>query len=227
MKNSEKRLALALGGLVVVFLIVLSINFYRKEHSQLLQERKLLESSAQEQNIWLRQSDLWLERIRWVRANQPVINSPRSSTADLFSQLEKMAGEAGVKIVKSRLYDPVEIEGLGFVEIGVQLTLDASLENLITWSAKVQNPPEFRLFKRFALNSQDDVPTMRLECTIVQWCVTSDQAGAAQEIEETVAEVDESENEEESQSEESSPEPVAGENNENEINNEATETTSE
>lgn len=176
MKTSEKRLALIMGVLVVIFLVVLSVNYYRQQRAQLVQQRSLLVSSAQEQNIWLRQSDLWLERDRWVRANQPGINSPRSATADLFSQLEKMAGEAEVKIEKSRLFDPVEVEGFGFVEIGVQLTMDASLESLITWAAKVQDPAKFRLFKRFTLNSQDDVPTMKLDCTVVQWCVTSDRA---------------------------------------------------
>jgi hypothetical protein len=194
-KTSEKRLALALGGLVLVFLVLLSINFYRQERSQLTQQRLLLESSAQEQNIWLRQSDLWLERSQWVRANQPTIGSPRSATADLFSALEEMASEAGVTIVKSRLYDPVVVEALDIVEIGVQLSLNASLEGIVKWAAQVQNPEEFRLFKRFTLNSRDDQPTMLLECTVIQWCVTGTPTTAGDAAREIVEEPAEEEKE--------------------------------
>jgi len=190
MKASERRLALILGGLVFLFLLLLSFNYYQKERTRLVQERLVLESTAQEQNIWLRQSDMWLERSRWVRGNQPAVASPRAATADLFSLLEEKARESGVTIENSRLFEPVEVEEQGYVEIGVSLVLDSDLESIIRWAAAVQDPLKFRLFKRFALNTRDDAPTVKVNCTVVQWCT---RGTAVESPEPEPAQVDEGE----------------------------------
>ncbi|MEO0453111.1 MAG: hypothetical protein AAFY98_03095 [Verrucomicrobiota bacterium] len=199
MKASEKRLGLILGGLVLLFLGLLAFNFYRSNMTKLNQQKTLLNSTATEQEIWLRQSDLWLDRQSWVQSNQPTIGSPRAATADLSQSLESEAKALGLTfITPPRLQEPVYVPEYDYHEISVSYALDGNLENLVKWALAAQQPKKFRLFKRFTLNTREDAPTLRVDCTVVQWCKVGEAGEVAEE-----EEIPEPEEEPESETEES------------------------
>lgn len=141
-------------------------------------QRRLLELKREqiaEAQSWLDSREEWLARDRWVAATAPTLYEGQKTEADFFQSIQTSLDQYGVKIVEQRIQETKG--GGGGVFVGIDLTLDSPLENLIRWIHTVQQPAAFRMLSRVRLKSDPATANIRAEISLRQYFDSSPHTG--------------------------------------------------
>jgi Type II secretion system (T2SS), protein M subtype b len=166
--NRRERI---LAGLVVLVVFVLvnlflwgwlfrAIGDSRAEVSKRKQKHD-------EQTVLLRESDLWMQRDKWLREHQPAFHGASDASA-LLDQLKQVAGKYKVLIENPAIGSPAGTPNYQSVSVSVETK--SEWPPLVHFLYDVQAPDAFLVFEsaNIAIDSSD--PTqMRGKFKIARW----------------------------------------------------------
>lgn len=166
LKQSERRLLAIFGIVVGLLLNILLVDW-------LLQQEKKGEALLSQSSLklktdqgWLADRDLWEDRGRWLDAQQPALSNANGAGADLLQSLGASAREQNIRIVDQEILPPRFQSA--FQEIGVRMEVSGSLESMIRWLYRLQQPDLFQAAPSFALRSETDLGKVRCSLTVVR-----------------------------------------------------------
>ncbi|MEZ5404804.1 MAG: hypothetical protein R3F23_01145 [Verrucomicrobiia bacterium] len=156
--NEQKLVAVASLALVIVANgLLLSFLFKKQKGSHIT----LAQAQAEQKDtqLWLKEKELWQTRQQWLEKNQPVA-APQEDTK-LLTQIVSGAREKNLEIQEQQL---VGITPTAYYkEATVRLKVVGTLQNLIDWLVKLQQPTNFQAISSFNLRSDSDTTKVRCE----------------------------------------------------------------
>jgi hypothetical protein len=165
--KTEQRLSLIL--IVAVFAMA---NFYGLGYlfdllSALSREVSDLRSQAHSNDIWLKERDLWLDRKRWIEADQPRIRPNQVPQSELLESLTTSARANQLEIQEQSFGENKSTPD--YQSVAVRLKLGGPLQNVIKWLVRIQQPELFQAITSFSLKSANEPPTVSLELEVARW----------------------------------------------------------
>lgn len=115
---------------------------------------------------WLGDRTVWENRERWMQSHPLPPYQKQHSEADFIQTIQASLAKYGVQTVDQRMQETRD--GAVFVEVPVDLTLDATLEQLVRWLYDVQSPEAFRVISQIRLRSTGDSAKIRAEVSLYQ-----------------------------------------------------------
>lgn len=141
MKASERRLLVILGVLAAVCGgAVLVQRLLRLQHA-IERREQALELKQMEAQTMLAESELWQQRLEWLKARQPVMNNENQASEEMLEALLASAAEHRLTVQKKQLHEPVMSSF--YREVGVTLTVKGGLPSVFRWMHAVQSPESF------------------------------------------------------------------------------------
>jgi hypothetical protein len=167
MNNNREKL------LLVVFVSALLIAggvFAWKWLAHDLQTRRDLlagkETQLAELRGWLDQKTMWENREKWMADHPLPPYQKQHSEAEFVQTIQGSLTKSGIQTVDQRIQETRD--GSVFVEVPIDLTLDATLEQLVRWLYDVQRPEGFRVVSQIRLHSSGDSAKIRAEVSLFQ-----------------------------------------------------------
>ena len=167
MNSRERVLAWVAAGTVFAFLNLFILNWLFGSLGSAQRQIATRRATLTEQNLFVKERDLWAKRDDWIRKNQPTLNNPAEASA-LLDQLKEIAGKYNVL---------VENPAIGSGETTpYHQTVFASIETKSPWPPLVhflydiQRPDAFIVFESANLAIDGNDPTvMRGRFKIARW----------------------------------------------------------
>jgi hypothetical protein len=167
MNSRERILAWVAAGTVLVLLNLFILNWLFGSLGSAQKQIAVRRSTLAEQNLFVKERDLWTKRDEWIRQHQPTLNNPAEASA-LLDQLKEIAGKYNVLI---------ENPAIGSGETTpYHQTIFASIETKSPWPPlvhflyDVQRPDAFIVFESVNLAIDGNDPTvMRGRFKIARW----------------------------------------------------------
>jgi len=124
------------------------------------------ESQLVELRRWLDEKPTWENREKWMNEHPLPTYQKQRSEAEFVQAIQASLGKYGVQTVDQRIQETRE--GAVFVEVPIDLTVDATLEELIRWLYDVQRPDAFRVISQIRLRSTGASAKIRAEVSLFQ-----------------------------------------------------------
>ncbi len=133
-----------------------------------VRQGRLVEKETQlvELRRWLDEKSIWESREKWMNTHPLPSYQKQRSEAEFVQTIQASLTKYGVQTVDQRIQETRE--GAVFVEVPVDLTVDATLEELIRWLYDVQRPDAFRVISQIRLRSTGDSAKIRAEVSLFQ-----------------------------------------------------------
>ncbi len=119
-----------------------------------------MQNEADDAQRWLHQKDLWMERKKWIDANQPKYQE-RSSSVNLLSELMAGIEKHHLTVANKNHLSPKQESH--YCQVTVGLTVMGSLEGIVRWLAELQQPKNFVTINAFTL---DPVDESKMKCVL-------------------------------------------------------------
>ncbi|MBX7158308.1 MAG: hypothetical protein K1X66_07985 [Verrucomicrobiae bacterium] len=156
--NEQKLIAVASLALVIVANgLLLSFLFKKQKGSHIaLAQAQAEQKDAQ---LWLKEKELWQTRQQWLDKNQPIAAAQEDTK--LLTQIVSSAREKNLEIQEQQL---IGITPTAYYkEATVRLKVVGTLQNLVDWLVKLQQPTNFQAISSFNLRSDSDTTKVRCE----------------------------------------------------------------
>jgi len=166
---SNKREKFLLTVFLAALLIVGGALAWKWLSSDLKTRRDLLarkEAELVELRRWIGEKSIWENREGWMKAHPMPLYHKQRSEAEFVQTIQASLAKFGLQTVDQRIQETRESSV--FVEVPVDLTLDATLEQLIRWLYDVQRPDNFRVISQIRLRSTGDSAKIRAEISLFQ-----------------------------------------------------------
>lgn len=115
---------------------------------------------------WIGEKGIWENRESWMKAHPMPLYQKQRSEAEFVQTIQASLAKYGLQTVDQRMQETRE--NATFVEVPIDLTLDATLEQLIRWLYDVQRPNNFRVISQIRLRSTGDSASIRAEVSLFQ-----------------------------------------------------------
>jgi hypothetical protein len=175
LSKRERRLLLAIGGLVLVLFNYLIWSWLLGALHRARADLAARQSSRIEQGIFMKERDLWVKRDEWIRKNEPALSGP--------GEASKLLDE--IKPIAAKYHVLVENPQIGSGETTpVHQTVYNSIETKSAWPDLVhflydlQQPNKFLVFESVTLSVDANDPTvMRGRFKIARWFAPAQRKG--------------------------------------------------
>ncbi|MBV9489140.1 MAG: hypothetical protein JO069_05360 [Verrucomicrobia bacterium] len=165
--KSERRLSIILGVAVFAILNYYGLSYLLDDHAGLAGKLSELRSQQRSNELWLRDSRLWLARKLWLDARQPRVAANAAPQSDLLEALTKSAKDHALTIVEESFGEPKTTPD--YRSVSVKLRLNGKLEDAVKWLVAIQQPEHFQAVTSFVLKSADAPPNVNLELEVARW----------------------------------------------------------
>lgn len=166
MKASEQRLVVILIALVAVFATgFMSMRMLAWQGALEKKERSISTRQADTQRL-LAESDLWEERLAWLRTAQPHMVSVDKANIDLDKALLESARKHDITIEGKQLQESGETAH--FHQVGASLIVKAEIKPLFMWLHEMLSPDSFHMVSSLAISPLPDDPK-KVTATIFIW----------------------------------------------------------
>jgi hypothetical protein len=115
---------------------------------------------------WIAEKNVWENREAWMKARPMPPYLKQRSEAEFVQTIQGSLSKYGIQTVDQRIQETRQSGS--FVEVPIDLTLDATLEELIRWLYDVQRPDSFRVISQIRLRSTGDSAKIRAEISLYQ-----------------------------------------------------------
>jgi hypothetical protein len=168
MNRRERILALAVTGIVFVLLNLFVWNWLFAAVGRARADLAASKATRKEQEIFVKERDLWTQRQQWLQQHQPAFNGAGEASTLLEQQLRPVAAKYNVLLENPQI-------GSGETTPSHQ-TVWASIETKSDWKSivqflyDVQQPEAFVVFENVSLAVDNSDPTkMRGKFKIARW----------------------------------------------------------
>lgn len=156
MKASERRLLMTLGVLVAICGgVLLSQRLLRRQHA-IKRREHTLELQQMESQAMLAEAEIWKQRLSWLQASQPMMNSENEASEELLEFLLTTAAAQRLTVQKKQLHEP--IIAAYYREVGVTLTVRGPLPSVFRWMHGLLAPEAFRVVSRLKITPDSASP---------------------------------------------------------------------
>jgi hypothetical protein len=167
MKSGERMLlsvflllALAAGG-------ILLWNLYRERRGLLATEHQQLELGLVEDESLMEDESLWADRSALIAANQPRFTTREEIDNAIFTDT-RSGEEMGVVTTGFQPIEPVETAH--YVQAGVDLKAEGTVEAVFRWLHRLQSPETFRVVRAFKANPHpEENEKIVCEIKLLRW----------------------------------------------------------
>lgn len=155
----EKKLLIFLGTVIFVVTTLFVFSFLKDKASSLKVEKEDVLSEVELSQIWLSQKDIWDQRNAWLDKSRAQLEG--ESLESYFNNILEVANEESLEVIQSRISESeMKYEsGVSFL-----LRLRGSLEGLVKFLHKVQQPEKLVSISSFTCVAGDDAGSV--ECTM-------------------------------------------------------------
>jgi hypothetical protein len=167
MSSRERTLSLVVAGVLFALINFFVWDWLIGGIRQGREDVAKREAQRQEQNVFIKERDLWTKRDEWLQQHQPVIKTPAEASS-LLTQLK----EAGAK--RDVLLENPQI-GTGETTpahrtVYAQIDTKSAWRPLIQFLSDVQYPEAFIVFESVNLSVDTNDPTsMRGKFKVARW----------------------------------------------------------
>jgi hypothetical protein len=167
MNQRERLLSLSVAGVVLLLFNFLFWSWLLGAISQARVEVAKRQATRKEQEVFVKERDIWTKRDQWLQQHQPVIKNPAEAST-LLDQLKQVAAKHNVLLENPQI-------GSGETTPNHQ-SVFASIETKSPWPPlvhllyDVQQPEAFIVFENVNLAIDGNDPTMmRGKFKIARW----------------------------------------------------------
>ncbi|MEY2536887.1 MAG: hypothetical protein QOG67_627 [Verrucomicrobiota bacterium] len=168
MNRRERILSLAIAAMLVLFINVLIWNWLFGAIGGAHADLAARKAMRKEQEIFVKERDLWKQREQWLQQHQPAFNGAGEASTLLEQQLRPVAAKQNVLLENPQI-------GSGETAPSHQ-SVWASIETKSDWKSivhflyDVQQPEAFIVFENVTLAVDSSDPTkMRGKFKIARW----------------------------------------------------------
>lgn len=168
MNRRERMLALGVAGVLLLLINIYLWNWLFGAIGQARAELATRQALRKEQEIFVRERDLWTEREKWLQQHQPIFNGASEASTLLEQQLKPIAAKDDVLLENPQI-------GSGETTPSHQ-TVWASVETKSDWKSlvhflyDVQQPEAFIVFETLTLSVDGSDPSkMRGKFKVARW----------------------------------------------------------
>lgn len=160
-------MSLLLGALFLLFNIVALKTFLNRRaafRGHIVQ----LEAQLAQNRAILAQRGYWAERAQWLHANQPTDDITSVDDDNRFIEfVESSAKESGLTYTR-RGGGPSPSEGRPYAEVYDASTVKGTMESLVKWLVRLQQPKDFRAIKQLRIKSGEP-PEVIGDIEVARW----------------------------------------------------------
>jgi hypothetical protein len=158
---------LILGISIFVMANFYGLSYLLDLHGALSKEVANLRAEERTDEIWLKERNLWLNRKKWIETAQPRIHSAQVPQSELLQSLTSTASADHLEIQEQSF--GANKSTPNYQSVSVRLKLSGSLQNVIKWLVRIQQPELFQAVTSFSLKSANEPPTVNLELEVARW----------------------------------------------------------
>jgi hypothetical protein len=164
--NREKILLIVFLSALLVAGGVLSWNWVSRDLKARQERLKEKDDQLVELRRWIGEKNMWEAREQWLDSHSIPVYQKQRSEAEFVQAIQASLSKYGVQTVDQRIQETRD--SARFVEVPIDLTVDATLEELIRWLYDVQRPDSFRVISQIRLRSTGDSAKIRAEVSLFQ-----------------------------------------------------------
>jgi hypothetical protein len=168
MNQRERLLATAVGGIVLLLLNLFVWSWIFGAIGRAQDELAISKTKHKEQEVYLKERNLWTKREEWLQQHQPVFKGPGDASSLLDEQLRPIATKHNILLENPQI-------GSGESSSDHQ-SVWASIETKSQWAPlvrflyDVQQPEAFIVFENINLAIDSNDPTlMKGKFKIARW----------------------------------------------------------
>lgn len=178
MKASERFLLtsflvlLLFGGAVILW------DLYRDRKALLIDERESLELNLVEIEALLEDEAIWTQRAALLEEKQPRFTTREAIDNAIFEDA-RSGEDANVTTSEIKLIEPVATPQ--YVQAGVTLKAEGTVEDVFRWLHELQSPDTFRVVRSFKANPHpEEDETIQCDIELLRWYEPAEAAVADQ-----------------------------------------------
>lgn len=159
-----------LGGVFLAMAVGLGLLLLATSARKWVQQGKRasldLQARIAEAQQWLDEGALWSAREEWLRGNPLPVWLEDQSEADLIQELQASLGREGISINSQRLLASSGTGGRH--DIGAELSLKGTTEQIVRWLHALQKPGEFISIRQINVRADPDKTNLRVDISLVR-----------------------------------------------------------
>lgn len=125
------------------------------------------EGQLEEVRLWLQEKETWEARGAWLAAHPLPSYEGQQTEAAFVQEVQGSLSKHGVEILEQRMQESVA--GRAVVEVGIDLVLQSSLEQLVRWLHDTRKADAYRAIRQIRIKSDAQSSTMRAEISLVRF----------------------------------------------------------
>ncbi len=146
MNAREKKLAIAVGIIVLLIVNFLLLEFFFKQQGRLRADLGRKQKTLASARTFFEEKELWEKRQAWILAHQPKLTSPDRDGAALRDAVQEIAKKHNF-VMQAEAFEKPEL-GPFATSISIKFETKSSWEALCAFLREVQGPQQFMLFER-------------------------------------------------------------------------------
>lgn len=168
MSHRERFLAIAVGGIAVVFLTFVVFDYFLKNLRRLQSELARNTGAVAAMKLQIAEKSLWEAREAELRNRLPPLGAEDRAGVELLDQVAQLARSKSVELVKQDL--GVVTRQPEYTSVSVNLETTSTWKALISFLYEIQAPGKGLVFESASLKRDDkDETQMRCVLKIAKW----------------------------------------------------------
>lgn len=173
MKASERLLLTAFLVLLLFGGAVILWDLYRDRKETLVTEQEQLELDLVEIEALMEDQEKWTARAELLEQNQPKFTSRENVDNAIFADAQSGDG-ANVSVSEIKLVEPMSTPY--YVQAGVNLKAEGTVEDVFRWLHHLQSPETFRVVRSFKANPHpDEDEKIQCEIELLRWYAPAEE----------------------------------------------------
>ncbi len=164
--SREKRMLAFCVAAVLLAATSLLANEFLARRSAVEARITGLISEKKENEMWLKDRAFQAKRAAWLEANLPATDSLGRAQGQMLEELQNVALDRELKVVKTTPNDPVKTSN--YQEVSVTMNIYGDQAVMLNWLATLQSPEKFQVIKMLEIepDAKSKLKTPQCNCNI-------------------------------------------------------------
>lgn len=168
MRKNEQRLAILLGGVVLIGGAFIGITKLKSWKLRVDARAQALDARRMDAEMLLSQRDFWQQRSGWLQEKQPLFTKRSEADLDLLKLIQESAGKHSVKLTQNQPMPPEERPGLTSSTMVIEAKGDMTA--ILKWLHELQQPSGFISIPALTLiPNEEDTSEVILTMNVQKW----------------------------------------------------------
>jgi len=167
MNQRERVLAFTVAGILFLLINLAIWNALLRMSAGARADYAEKRSAREEQQVYLREENMWRQRAEWLKKNQPVLKNPAEASS-LLTLVKEIAGRYNVQIENPQIGPTATTPA--HQSVSATFETKSGWEPLVHFLYDAQQPERFMVFENVNLMVDASDPTvMQGRFTIAKW----------------------------------------------------------